>query len=278
MGVEEHVLAKFPAVDHTRKTIYNQRRKELPPLPNNLQSLCIPEDLQVVKFGEEVLSMVAADTGPESGDQRILVFGVKPHLDYLRKCETLICDGTFDAVPLLTYQLYTIHGLVGDIAPPLLYALLPNKQTTCYESLFNIVKNVCPELCPTLILTDFEKAAFNAFGQAFPLANLGGCRFHLAQAIMRHVNEHGLKHKYMVDTEFRIRVKCLQALSFIPEPLVVEFFELISAEFEDEELVVLNYFERTYIGAMNPRSKERRQPQYEIPFWNMQNRSLLGLP
>ena len=110
----------------------------------------------------------------------------------------MICDGTFDAVPLLTYQRYTIHGLVGDIAPPLLFALLPNKNTLCYDTLLELGKNVCPEISPKLILTDFEKAAIN--------------------------------------------------------------------------------FERTYIGAINPRSKKRRQPQYSLEFWNMRDRSLLGAP
>ena len=72
-------------------------------------------------------------------------------------------------------------------------------------------------------------------------------------------------------------MKCLQALSFIPEPIVIECFELISGDFEDDELAVLNYFERTYIGAINPRSK-RRQPQYSLDFWNMRDRSLLRAP
>ena len=278
MELEKHVLAKFPAIEHTKKTIYNQRRKELPPLPNDLKSLQIPNELQGIKFGEQELPMVAADTGAENGDQRIIVFAIQPHLEYLKNCETLICHGTFDAVPLLTYQLYTIHGLVGDIAPPLLFALLPNKNTLCYDTLLELVKKVCPEISPKLILTDFEKAAINAFGKAFPLATLGGCRFHLAQAIIRNVNECGLKHKYINDHNFRIRVKCLQALSFIPEPIVIECFELISGDFEDDELAVLNYFERTYIGAISPRSKERRQPQYSLEFWNMRDRSLLGAP
>ena len=72
-------------------------------------------------------------------------------------------------------------------------------------------------------------------------------------------------NKYVNDHHFRIRVKCLHALSFIPVSLVIEYFEIIRREFADDELAV-NYFERTYIGAVNARSKERRQPQYPIDF------------
>ena len=159
MELEEHVLAKFPAMEHTKKAIYNQSRKELPPLPNDIKSFHTPNELQIIKFGEQELPMVVADTGAENGDQRIIVFAIQPHLEYLKNCETLICDGTFDALPLLTYQLYTIHSLVGDIAPPLLFAKLPNKNTLCYDKLLELVKKVCPEISPKLILTDFEKAA-----------------------------------------------------------------------------------------------------------------------
>ena len=49
------------------------------------------------------------------------------------------------------------------------------------------------------------------------------------------------------------------------EPIVIEFFELIVSNVEDDELAALNYFERTYI---DPGSK-RLQPQYSLEFWNI---------
>ena len=117
----------------------------------------------------------------------------------------------------------------------------------------DLIKTLCYS---ELILTDFERAAINAFGKAFPLTNLGGCRFHLAHVIILNVNECELKHKYINGYHIRIRVKCLQALSLMPEPIVIECFELINGDFEDDELAVFNYFERTCNGAINPRSKD----------------------
>ena len=77
-----------------------------------------------MRFGELELPMVAADKSAENGDQRIIIFAIQP-IGIPKKCKTLICDGTFDAVPLLTHQFHTFHALVGDVVPPLLYALLP---------------------------------------------------------------------------------------------------------------------------------------------------------
>ena len=73
--------------------------------------------------------MLIFDSGPETSEDRMIVVRVKTQLEYLERCRVLICDGTFATVPSLSFQLYTSHGLVGNIAPPLVSALLPNKTT-----------------------------------------------------------------------------------------------------------------------------------------------------
>ena len=49
------------------------------------------------------------------------------------------------------------------------------------------------ELEPSVIVTDFEKAAMNAFAEIFTRATVNGCHFHLCQSVLRKVNELGLK-------------------------------------------------------------------------------------
>ena len=75
------------------------------------------------------------DSGHETGEDRMIVFGVKSQLKCLEGCRVLNCEGTFATVPTLTFQLYTIHGLVRDIAPRVLFALLPCKTTATYAKL-----------------------------------------------------------------------------------------------------------------------------------------------
>ena len=79
-------------------------------------------------YGDHQESMLIFDSGPETGEDRMIVYGVKPQLEYLERCRVLICDGTFATLPSLTFQLYTIHGLVGDIAPPLFLLSCLTKQ------------------------------------------------------------------------------------------------------------------------------------------------------
>ena len=85
-----------------------------------------------------------------------------------------------------------------------------------------------PSAAPTVILTDFESAAMDAFRARFPTARITGCYFHLAQSILRKVNEVGLKRDYETRDDIRIAVKCLAALSHVPVDDVAEAFDVLA--------------------------------------------------
>lgn len=72
--------------------------------PNSLNDLVIPEDLQQINNELFLLH----DSGP--GPQRILIFSTKRNLEYLRRAEVVSMDGTFEIVPPLFEQLYTMQG------------------------------------------------------------------------------------------------------------------------------------------------------------------------
>ena len=127
-------------------------------------------------------------------------------------------------------------------------------------------------------MTDFEKAAITSFERSFPDSLTGGCFFHLCHSVIRNVNESCLKIKYVNDKAFRLRVKSLYCLAFIPVNWIVGFFEALSNQFTDDEMALVDYFERTYNGANKPRTNERRKPMYDHSFWNMRDRSNLGAP
>ena len=48
-------------------------------------------------------------------------------------------DGTFDTVPLLYCQFYTIYALIDSRVIPCLYALLPNKSQATYIRLLQAI-------------------------------------------------------------------------------------------------------------------------------------------
>ena len=51
--------------------------------------------------------------------------------------------------------------------------------------------------------------------------------------------------KYQNDPDFKLRVKKLAALAFLPLADVIDAFEVLADTFEDDEISLLGYFEPT---------------------------------
>ena len=91
--------------------------------------------------------------------------------------------GTFDTVPRIFFQLYTIHADVFDYTFPCIYAVCLRKTGTTYERIFShlmesssrTILNFSP------IMIDFEVAAINAIINKFPNSVIKGCLFHMNQ-------------------------------------------------------------------------------------------------
>ena len=87
-------------------------------------------------------------------------------------------------------------------------------------------------------MVDFERGLRNALGSAFPFAKVDGCWFHAPQAVMRKVQNLGLKREYEyvnIDTNgnrsykpMRIWIRRLMGLAFVPATDVASrFTELV---------------------------------------------------
>ena len=74
-------------------------------------------------------------------------------------------DGTFDSVPTMFRQLYTIHAEVDGSAFPAVFVLMDERTTEAYEHVFNALK---PNgLIIRTFMTDFETASRNAVRNVF---------------------------------------------------------------------------------------------------------------
>ncbi|KAF0689244.1 MULE domain-containing protein, partial [Aphis craccivora] len=80
---------------------------------------------------------------------------------------------------------FTIHGLVEESYIPLVFSLLPNKETETYVRLFEHTINSCAQyqltFSPDEVFIDFEIAIHTAAKLVWPKIVIRGCRFHLGQ-------------------------------------------------------------------------------------------------
>lgn len=99
---------------------------------------------------------------------------------------------------------------------PCVFVLCTNKTTKTYAKIFSVTKTRLPTFKPKQINCDFELAAINAAKSAFPGARVQGCYFHLAQSIVRNLNNRNLKKRYEKDGTFASEIRRMQAVAFLP--------------------------------------------------------------
>ena len=104
----------------------------------------------------------------------------------------------------------------------------------------------------TDILKDFERGAIDAIQKMFPELNIKGCFFHLFSTMWKHVQNIGLKIRYVEEPEFVIQLRMLTVLAFLRPQDILRGFgaacNKISKNVGDVVGELLVYFEDIYIG------------------------------
>lgn len=271
----------LPASRHIKRTIRNVRTKVQGSLciPHRRQDINLPESFEQTVNGQKFLQF---DSGPN--ENRILIFSTAHHLDFLKASDLWLVDGTFKSAPALFLQLFVIHGQRNNVTFPLVYCLLPNKTQATYIRMLTALKDLVPDLNPTTIMSDFERATLNAMEECFPEAERKGCFFHFAQCFHRNIQKRpDLLNLYTSDADFSLKIRHLVALAFLPpEDVVIAYQILLEDEFfEAHQLVLLdflNYFEKTWVGPWNLRRTARLDPLFAKDLWNCFHSVLDDLP
>lgn len=182
-----------------RKNIYNARRKFIPALPKNRGEVhCAVANLNVKTSKDETFVFI------NSGDHNIIVFSCTTNVQVLSRSVRIYLDGTFNYCAQHFYQFFTIHGFTNGHYIPLFFCLLPDKKTQTYVNLFVLIQENCQKiglsLCLKEVVIDFEQAIHKAAVTVWPNIIVIGCRFHLAQAWYRKIQQLGLANDYKSDS------------------------------------------------------------------------------
>ncbi|XP_029053857.1 uncharacterized protein LOC114881283 [Osmia bicornis bicornis] len=229
----QEVLSCLSSNNALRQQVKRARRMQAPAEPSSVD-FCVPEELTLTLSGQLFLRDIRIE------GNGILMFCTLDNLKHLAGAKYWLMDGTFNTVPLLFKQLYTIHTSVGgsenSVSVPLLYALMTNKSEELYSRLFQELNDWADEnkipLRPDFILTDFEKSSINAIGFEFPGAQSKGCYFHLGQCIYRNVCANGMQTRYGTNERFNLEIRQIAALAFLNAAKIPAAFEELYGQFQ----------------------------------------------
>ena len=140
-----------------------------------------------------------------------------------------------------------------------------------YWKVFNMLYDKCDEKFPDYIVIDFEVSAYVAFKKATK-SKIYFCLFHFGQCIFRKLQKLGLAKDFLTNIEFRMFIKCVTSLAFVPPRSVeIEYQKILrkSSTFANINLVpFFNYFEKNFLNGT----------KYPIVCWNAYERVINNIP
>lgn len=92
----------------TRQINRYRRNQNIPAIPKTVEDVTLPDRFKVTLKNDSNRNFVLHDDGPV--EDRMIVFGTLDNIKMLERAESVYADGTFDVVPLIFKQLYSIHG------------------------------------------------------------------------------------------------------------------------------------------------------------------------
>ncbi|CAF3105054.1 unnamed protein product [Rotaria sp. Silwood2] len=249
-------------------------------------------------------------------DDSMVIFTCDKNLSVLNQCKHWLMNGTLSICPKSYYQLFTVHRMYSFQIIPLVYVLLIGKDTNDYNNFFQqLLLKYDHE--PEPILVDFESATLKSTKSFFPDAiqivnflykilcqrkitfaiNIG-CLFHFGQCLWREMESLGLQNKYTDDDKFRMNVKKLMALAFVPVPDVLKAYSSMINDFNDENYSLVDYFKLVWVGKKKGKGlyhfrlmclmylivynanlgSQRSKPKYSLLLWIIYERVTQDLP
>ena len=252
----DNVSAVLPSAETNRRRLRRVRSQHRPKDPASLDELIV-EGSWAQTTGPNPQPFLPYDNDSQTA-KRLLIFSTTENLQLLAQSESLFMDGTFGVAPSMFAQLYVIHGQVGVMQCPLVYALMERQTQSSYEELFRFIIDQC-DAAPMNISVDFEQAAHHAICSVFgDNVTLRGCFYHLTQSTWRKIQNLGLSELYKTDDTFRLFCGQLDALALLPLASVYAGMAYLRGIMPAAAEELVDYFDATYVSGSLRRCPLRR--------------------
>ena len=270
-----------------------QKKRKLvqncPPVPKEWEEMVLPDHIKETIDGQNFLIL---DTVIPGKDDKILGFASPTQLQVMSNASDLFGDGTFEMVKqTLFHQCWVIVvKMANGLSVPTAFFLLPNKEAISYNIILQCLKEDHNIEAPSNFHLDYEASAIKSVRSIFPSSNIVCCDTHWKRALRMNMQKCGLLTYYNEDPQVQTFIRKLWTLSLVPISDIVKCWELLEKmipvgddEEMDEEVAqdfnhamehFMLYFEQTWIGSLNKRTKIRGKPRFSFDSWNKYNEVL----
>ena len=251
LQTERNVAAYLQVTRNLARNLRYHRAKLRPSLPRTAEELAIPNYLSVTKSGERFLLKRYADE-----NDCIYIFASDYSLQCMCLADTLCCDGTFDCVPSIFTQLFTVNYFYAEKLLPAIYVLSRRRTAQTYELVLAELKEYLSgngnNLKASKIICDYENSLLATLQAAFPRTKIQGCYFHFCQCVYRKVQKLGLSQLYLKSVNFKMLVRVLMALAFLPSGEITDSFDSLErcfANWNGNVDKLFHYIRKRWIGC-----------------------------
>ncbi|KAG0440800.1 hypothetical protein DMUE_1484 [Dictyocoela muelleri] len=114
---------------------------------------------------------------------------------------------------------------------------MKSKTGSSYIEIFKKIKFLVKQ-SPEIFIIDYEMGIYNAINTVLDHTKLYGCNFHFNQIFIRFLNEQKIIDFYKNYKNFKIYVKYLLLLAFVPPDKIQEEFQKIEMLKQNNHCIV----------------------------------------
>ena len=285
-GASKHAVNFLPTQKAIAKRV-NRARANLqnaPPVPKTWAEMVVPESLQNTATEERFLIM--EERVAEGREEKIIGFASPDGIQIMKDAVKWAADGTFEiAENTLFSQVFIIISTTPhNVHVPTCWFLLPNKEAITYKKVFSFLKDELDISAPQRFYCDFERGIITSFKAVYTNCRVLCCDTHFKRAIRSNLQKFHLQSAYNKRPQLQTFVRHLWALTLVPITDILDTFTKLSEtgwpelgdDGEDEDLEEFaSYFETTWVGGFNRRTKQRQNPRFPHELWN-KNEAILN--
>ena len=104
---------------------------------------------------------------------------------------------------------------------------MTHKDEELYTAVVLKIQELLPQLQPTSMMSDWERASRNAFKHIYPGTRIYGCWFHYTRAIWKHIKKFGLAPSYQNIPELAVSVRQIMTIPFLPCDLIYSTYSCL---------------------------------------------------